>query len=113
MGRWAIHFALTQAVELPIYAAGIRGMPRFKRLAVGFGASALTHPWLWFVLPPLLLHAMSYATYLALVEPVIAVVEALYLAGMGVPLRRACLLSALANTASLLAGVALHALWRL
>jgi hypothetical protein len=112
VGRWAIHFALTQAVELPIYALGLRAMSRRKRLAVGFGASALTHPWLWFVLPPLLRPFMSYGVYLVLVETAIAIVEALYLAGMGLALRRAFAWSALANGASLLTGFALHALWR-
>jgi hypothetical protein len=108
VGRWAIYFALTQAIELPIYSAGMPSWPRWKRLSIAFGASALTHPWLWFVLPPLLLRRLHYPIYLALVEPAIAAVEALYLAGMGVQLRRACVLSALANSASLLAGLVLH-----
>jgi hypothetical protein len=111
VARWAIHFALTQAVELPIYAAGCPAWPIWRRIAVGFGASALTHPWLWFVLPPLLLGHIRYGVYLALVEPMIALVEAFYLAGMGLPLRRAFLLSMLANAASLTAGLLLHVRW--
>ena len=108
MGRWAIHFALTQAIEVPIYVAGMPGRARGPRLLIAFGASALTHPWLWFVLPPLLLRPLHYAGYVALVEPLIAAAEALYLIGMGVPRRRAIVLSLIANAASFVAGVLLR-----
>jgi hypothetical protein len=34
LGRWAIYFALTQAIELPIYVTGMPGWPRWKRTLV-------------------------------------------------------------------------------
>jgi hypothetical protein len=42
---WLLAFAFTQAVEIPIYRRA--GAP----LWVAFGASALTHPVVWFVFP--------------------------------------------------------------
>lgn len=57
--RWLLAFAFTQAVECPIYASALRDRtrggettwPLGARLAGAFGASALTHPVVWFVIP--------------------------------------------------------------
>jgi hypothetical protein len=100
---WPFAFALTQAVELPFYTVGLeRSLPR--RLLVGFGASALTHPWVWFVLPPYLQPALGYYGYVAVVELLVVLAEAAYLTGMGLPARRALVRSTLANAASCAAG---------
>jgi hypothetical protein len=46
MTRWLLAFLFTQLVEVPIYMKG--GRARFPE---AFGASALTHPIVWFVIP--------------------------------------------------------------
>jgi len=43
---WLLAFVFTQAIEMPIYRKGARAT-----WAEAFGASALTHPMVWFVLP--------------------------------------------------------------
>ncbi len=52
---WALAFAFTQAVEVPLYAWALAraGMPRARGAALGFALSALTHPAVWFGWPPL------------------------------------------------------------
>ena len=55
--RWLFAFAITQAVECPIYTRVFR-----VRLPVAFAASALTHPVVCFVFP-----AVWRAIYLAAV----------------------------------------------
>jgi hypothetical protein len=42
--RWLVAFAVTQAVECPLYVRVFR-----VRLGVAFGASAITHPFVCFV----------------------------------------------------------------
>ena len=49
---WLRSFAFTQLVEVPIYLRGIPG-PRLRAGAIAFGASALTHPLVWYVFPRL------------------------------------------------------------
>jgi hypothetical protein len=57
--RWLAAFLFTQVVECPIYASalcdrparGPRGWALGPRLAAAFGASAFTHPVVWFVIP--------------------------------------------------------------
>lgn len=44
---WFWAFLFTQIVEIPIYMRGLRAKPH-----EAFGASALTHPIVWFVIPP-------------------------------------------------------------
>lgn len=68
--RWLAGFAFTQAVEIPLYciALGLRpssspgeAAPRtllqraftLRNVAIAFGASALTHPFVWFLFPRL------------------------------------------------------------
>lgn len=46
---WLVAFVFTQLVEVPIYSVGLR-----VRLWPAFGASAITHPILWFIIFPLL-----------------------------------------------------------
>lgn len=53
---WFAAFLFTQAVEIPVYIVGLRASavgawPWWKRALVGFGASLLTHPAVWFIVP--------------------------------------------------------------
>lgn len=88
---WLARFLFTQLVEVPIYTGALRG-----RALVAFGASALTHPVVFFVFPlvwpgggwPMLIAAESFAVLF----------EAAYLHRFG--LRRALAWSLVANGAS-------------
>lgn len=71
LGRWLVGFAFTQAVEIPLYciALGLRTSGSsaessasrtllqraftLRNVAIAFGASALTHPFVWFLFPRL------------------------------------------------------------
>jgi hypothetical protein len=54
IGAWAFAFALTQLFEMPVYWFALRPRPARERLAIGFGASLLTHPLVWvFILLPI------------------------------------------------------------
>jgi hypothetical protein len=46
--EWLWAFLFTQAVEIPVYVLGLRA-----KFDEAFGASAVTHPIVWFVIPPL------------------------------------------------------------
>jgi hypothetical protein len=98
---WALAFVFTQMVEVPIYATGLR-----VGLLPAFGASAITHPLLWFVIFPLL--SVSYLWKIALGESFALIVEAAYFAVL-FRRRRALLWSALANGASF--GVGMLSRW--
>src|SRR5262249_7561235 len=79
---WLSAFAFTQAVEVPIYIFGLgidgaEDATVARRAAIGFGASALTHPIVWFVIPGLLPWA-SYWSMVAVAETFAVLVEALY-----------------------------------
>lgn len=104
---WMAAFALTQLVETPIYARaladGRRRWPR--RLALGFGASALTHPIVFFGLPRLF--PGDYWTGVFAAEAFAVAVEAAYLGRLGV--ERAIPWSILANGASVAVGLGCRA----
>lgn len=102
MIAWLVAFAFTQAVEAPLYLRATGG-----RWLVALGASAVTHPVVWFVFPALLPH--SYGWMLAAAESFAVLVEAGWLLAFRVP--RALLLSLLANGASLAAGFVLRAVF--
>ena len=54
IGRWLVAFLLTQSVEMGVYVnAPGPERPLRERLAIAFGASAITHPIVWFVITPL------------------------------------------------------------
>lgn len=101
---WWTAFAITQAVELPVYLWGTRGsdLRLGERIAVGFGASALTHPVVWFVLRGLEA-PWGFVAYFVLAESFAVGAEALYLRAFGV--RRAGWLSLAANGASASVGL--------
>jgi hypothetical protein len=97
---WLTYFLFTQIIEIPIYGYALRG-----RVAVAFGASAITHPIVWFVFPrlidswwPMVLAAESFAV----------IAEAIWLRAFG--LRRALAWSLAANGASFLFGLLWSAL---
>ena len=89
---WAFAFLFTQMVEVPIYAVGLR-----VGLLPAFGASAITHPILWFVIFPHL--HIPYIWLIVVGESFAFLVEAAYFAFV-FRRRRAMLWSALANAAS-------------
>jgi hypothetical protein len=66
------------------------------RCAVGFGASAITHPIVWFVIPRVAVG--SYWMMVGQAEAFAVIVEAVYMRLFG--LRRALAWSILANAAS-------------
>jgi hypothetical protein len=101
MSEWIGWFLFTQIVELPIYSWPLRG-----RVAVAFGASALTHPVVWFVFPRF---GMDWTPMAVSAETFAVVVEALWLRAFGV--KRALLWSLLGNAASFGLGLASHAFW--
>jgi hypothetical protein len=122
IARWFVAFAITQGVECPVYARGFGVRP-----ATAFGASAITHPIVVFVMPylweklylmvitarpGLALGADAYFVgYGALAESFAVVVEALYLmrwARLGA--KRAAVASLAANTASGVVGLICSAL---
>lgn len=104
---WGVAFALTQAIEVPIYWLGTRRAPLAPawRLAVGFGASALTHPIVFFVLRAWLEPRLGYWAYLVLAEAFAVIVEGLYLRAFDVP--RPWLLALVANGTSVTTGLGL------
>ncbi|HEY8426941.1 MAG TPA: hypothetical protein VIL20_01145 [Sandaracinaceae bacterium] len=114
---WLRAFLLTQAVELGVYASLVgRARPRRERLAIAFGASAITHPLVWFVLPEAV-RASGLATgdwhtdwriAVGLAEAFALTAEAVWLRLFGVRLSRALAASLLANGASFTIGLFLY-----
>ena len=117
---WVMAFALTQAIEVPIYVRSMR--PRWssrRALAVAFGASSITHPIVWFVLPSLsrelfaamaarrmeIVHEGSFrwVVYAGICEGFAVVAEAIYLRALGAP--RPLFWSFVANFASAVVGL--------
>lgn len=72
--EWLLAFALTQAIEMPIYCFALRPPWRAPK---AFGASAITHPVIWFVIAPLM--ARHYLPMVVCAEIFAVGVEALYL----------------------------------
>ena len=107
VASWAVAFAVTQAVEAPIYARAI-GAPYRRAFAIGFGASLLTHPPLWFVIPR---YVEWGPTTWAVSEVAVTLVEAAWLWTMGAADRsptRVLGLAVIANGASILVGESLR-----
>lgn len=103
--RWVVAFAFTEIIEVPIYR---------RMLGSGFlealGASAVTHPLLWFVFVPAVRHNLSYVQYAAIGELLVVLVEALWFRVLFK--RKGALLGSLAaNGASYLLGLVAHALF--
>lgn len=99
--KWLLAFLLTQAVEVPIWQLSLRPRPLLQRLAIGFGASLLTHPLLW-ILWPLGLPG-NYWAAVAVGETGVVLVEAIYIRLWGV--KSPLTWSLLANGASFVTGL--------
>jgi hypothetical protein len=101
---WLSAFVLTQLVEVPIYLLAQRrsARPLPARAIVGFIASALTHPVVWFVFPEVL-ERLPWEWMVACAELFAIVVEALWLRACGVP--RPLFWSVIANGASFSTGL--------
>lgn len=95
MTGWLIAFAFTQVVEVPVWAAALKGKPLPARLGLAFAASAVTHPFVWFVFPPLLKPLLGWWGYLLIAEAFAVIVEALMMRAAG--LKDALLWALLAN----------------
>jgi hypothetical protein len=104
---WLVAFFFTQLFELPIYWRAT------KSLRVGFFASAITHPVVWFVFPALRalfdpgFVSSGYVVMVALAETFAVLVEAWWLRLNGV--KRAFWWSLGANTFSATCGLLLRA----
>jgi hypothetical protein len=118
--KWLVAFLFTQAVELPFWILAQRrggrrpGAPPRPSLGtaalVGLGASALTHPIVWFVFPSLQ-PWIGYWPMVALAELFAVGVEAAYIRAEGV--RHGVVWSLAANAASFALGIAiLWPIWR-
>jgi hypothetical protein len=94
---WLQAFIFTQMVEVPIYAFGLQ-----VRIPTAVGASAITHPIVWFVIFRYL--PLSHAWLMVVAELFAVVVEAGYFRLL-FHRRRAWLWSLLANGASFGAGL--------
>jgi hypothetical protein len=107
MRAWLWAFVFTELIETPIYARSMPSRPWAQRLAIGFGASAITHPLVWlgmlYVIPG------GYLTRLVSAELFAFAVEALWLWRWGVP--NAWLWSLVANGTSLGIGTLTRAIW--
>lgn len=108
---WFRAFLFTQVVEVPVYVLAMRhaqrtgwserprGLP--LQLLVAFGASAITHPAVWYLIPAVADPRRSYAEYVVLAETFAVVVEAFYFySGHIAWLGRAFVWSLLANALS-------------
>jgi hypothetical protein len=108
-GAWLVAFLITVAVEAPIVLALTRGSETgtARRLALVVFAQLVTHPLVWFVFPYIV--GLRGATATLLSELWAWLAEAVFYALVirGITFTRALALSAFANGASVLAGVAL------
>jgi hypothetical protein len=131
---WFWAFVFTQAIEVPIYviALGRRVDPRSGeplapeslrwRIGFGFLASMATHPYVWFVIAPLMysrlwtevvirwpaLEDWHYPLYFVIAEVFAVVAEALLLRALRVP--RALWWALAANATSSGIGLGMNAL---
>ena len=100
---WPVAFGLTLLVEAPLYLFATRGqnLRPLTRLAAAVGTSALTHPFVWFVFPPLLIPVAGWLAYFVVAETFAVVVEALYLRALRIERPWAISLGANATSASI------------
>lgn len=96
---WLKAFLVTQLFELPVYWFATRS------LRIGFLASAMTHPIVWFVFPLL---PTPYWVMIALAETFAVIAEAAWLHFNGLPRTRAFLWSLLANATSVAFGLTIR-----
>jgi NhaP-type Na+/H+ or K+/H+ antiporter len=107
---WVRAFAFTQCVEVPLYVACLswprlmRGMALWKRVALAFLCSLLTHPVVWFVFPRLIDSYYYYAQMVVAAETFAVTAEALILSLFGMRWRWALLASLVTNMTSMSLG---------
>jgi hypothetical protein len=99
---WFVAFFFTQVFELPIYWWAT------KSLRIGFFASAITHPIVWFVFPLLMNVGVEYWPMVVLAELFAIVAEATWLKWNGIPTGKAALTSLAANSFSVACGFAMR-----
>ena len=121
MIRWLMAFLFTQVIECPLYLWALRrergegDEPKHSipaALLMAFGATAVTHPFVWFVIPDVwrgIGNFWGHTGYIVAAETFAVVVEAWYLQGFG--LRRAWLWALAANMASFGLGMLCRELW--
>ena len=100
---WFVAFFFTQLFEMPVYWKATRS------LRVGFFASAITHPVVWFVFPLLMEHGVDYVPMVVLAELFAVLVEAWWLRFNGIS--KPLLWSLGANAFSASMGFVLRALF--
>jgi hypothetical protein len=101
VGSWALAFALTQLVEVPIW---MRAFPKPMRALKAFGATAITHPLLWFVFVPM--WRGDWWTMFVVGELLVVAIESAYARALGV--KRPLAWSFVANGASAGLGLLLY-----
>lgn len=108
MFAWLAAFTITQLIEIPVYFYAFRELnfSRLKRISVAFGASAITHPVVWFIFPVLL--PSSHVAMVVAAETFAVIVEAAYLRAFG--LRMYFSWSLVANSLSFGSGLLLRKL---
>jgi hypothetical protein len=99
---WFVAFFFTQVFELPVYWWAT------KSLRIGFFASAITHPIVWFVFPLLMSVGLEYWPMVVLAELFAVLVEAAWLHFNKVP--RALAWSLAANLFSVTCGFVMREL---
>jgi hypothetical protein len=106
---WLVAFLITVAVETPIVVALTRGHPTAagRRALIAVFAQLVTHPLVWFVFPRIV--GLTGRSSLALSELWAWLAEAAFYGVVlpGISPARALGVSAIANAASILAGLAL------
>ena len=82
--RWLPVFVFAQVIEMPVYARPLRraGWRRGGLVLAAFGATALTHPFVWFLFPRVLPHVLWLRIFVS--ESFAVGVEAAYLRLLGV-----------------------------
>jgi hypothetical protein len=116
---WFRAFLLTQAVEMGVYVHATGARPLRERLAIAFGASAITHPLVWFVIVEGVRLALrelgvelpfetAWWTGVAVAEVFAVLGEAVWLALFGVRALHALGYALLANGASFTFGLFLY-----
>jgi hypothetical protein len=105
---WARAFAFTEIVEAPIYRRMLG-----VSLRRGLTASAITHPFVWFVFPPIASAlGIGYVPYAISAELFAWLVEAVYFACVSrTPMRRALIASFVANASSVVLALGSRALF--
>ena len=114
--HWACAFALTLAVEVPIFVllarhtAAKRKVPscsRRRAAAAGALGSCITHPLLWFVWPFVV---TDYTAYIISGELLVTAVESFtfYLFARPISFKRAALVAVTANAASFGSGMLVY-----